>query len=131
MIENVANFLLGRALIYFSTGYKLVRQFSIPATKNLASAETVCDGWLPSRNYHLLKKWLPAETVLVILLPSKTVARKLAESYGQSWQEAIYHAQKSGQEARDGGQSWGKRNMTSSLGRKQKTGRLVYTLCLG
>ena len=47
------------------------------------------------------EKWLPAETVRVILLPAET--RQEVESHGQSLQEAIYQAQQSRQEARDRG----------------------------
>ena len=67
------------------------------------------------------KKWLPAETVRVILLPAETLdSRQEAESHGQSLQEAIYQAQQSLQEARDRGQSRRKPNMTGSLCRKRK-----------
>ena len=49
--------------------------------------------------------WLPAKTVRHIWLPLRLSMMQVAESCGQSWQEAIYHVQKSKQEARDCGQS--------------------------
>ena len=64
------------------------------------------------------EKWLPAETVRVILLPADS--RQEAGSHGQSLQEAIYQALQSQQEARDRGQSRRKPNMTDSLCRKRK-----------
>ena len=47
-------------------------------------------------------------------------SRQEAKSHGQSLQEAIYRAQQSRREARDGGQSRWKSNMTDSLCRKRK-----------
>ena len=58
----------------------------------LASSEIVHDLLLPAETT-LHEKWLPAETVRVILLPAKTWQE--AESHGQSLQEAIYQAQQS------------------------------------
>ena len=42
----------------------------------LASAETVCDLLLPAETT-VHEKWLPAETARVILLPAKSLSRKL------------------------------------------------------
>ena len=42
----------------------------------LASVETVRDLLLPAET-SIDEKWLPAETVLVILLPAETLSRKL------------------------------------------------------
>ena len=83
----------------------------------LASAKTVCDLLLPAETT-IHEKWLPAETVHVILLPAES--RQEAESHGQSLQESIYQVQQSLQEARDHGQFRRKPNMTDSLCRKRK-----------
>ena len=83
----------------------------------LASAGTVRDLLLPVETT-VREKWLPAETVSVILLPAET--RQEAKSQGQSVQEAISQAQQSQQEARDRGQSRRKPNMTDSLCRERK-----------
>ena len=42
----------------------------------LASAQTICDLLLPAETI-VHEKWLPAETVRVILLPVETLGRKL------------------------------------------------------
>ena len=54
----------------------------------------------------------------MILLPAET--QQEAKSHRQSLQEAIYQAQQSQQETRDGGQSQRKPNMTDSLCRKHE-----------
>ena len=64
----------------------------------LASTETARDLMLPAE-IPLHEKWLPAETVRVILLPAETLGRKLNHMDSQSQQEAIYQAQQSRQEA--------------------------------
>ena len=70
-------------IIYYNsriTGYKLVRQYSVPA-------ETIRHIWLRSRlstNSCLLpgvgllssKKWVPVETVRLIVLPAESLGRK-------------------------------------------------------
>ena len=78
-----------------------------------ASAKTIHDLLLPAETT-IQDKWLPAETVCVILLPAETLGRK------QNHTVSIYPAQQSRQEARDPGQSWWKPNMTDSLCRKRK-----------
>ena len=64
--------------MHIYTGYKLVRQFSLPA-------ETVCHIWLPSRLSGITcflprllprEKKLPAETVRVNVLPAENLVRK-------------------------------------------------------
>ena len=57
-----------------------IRQFSLPA-KALGSAETVSDPLFPAKTT-VHDKWLPAESVRMILLPAKTL--KEAQSYSLS-----------------------------------------------
>ena len=84
----------------------------------LASAETVRDLFLSAETV-VHEKWLPAETVRVILIPAKT--RQEAKSQGQSLQEeVIYQAQQSWQVARNHRQCQRKPHMTASLCRKRK-----------
>ena len=83
----------------------------------LASTETVRDLLLPAETI-IHEKWLPAETFSVILLPAKSLGRKL--NHTDSLCRQLFTQHKSWQEARDHGQSLRKPNMTESLCRKQK-----------
>ena len=83
----------------------------------LASAETVRDLLLPAETT-IHEKWLPAETVCVILFPAKTLSRKLNQK--DSLCMKLFTKHKSLQEARDRGQSRQKPNMMDSLCRKGK-----------
>ena len=93
-----------------NTGYKRVSNFGFrrDCPSYLASAETVCDLLLPPETT-VHEKWLPAETVRVILPPAES--QQEAESHRQSLQEASYQAQQLGwkQEIADslgGSQIW-------------------------
>ena len=101
-----------------TTGYKLDRQFSLPA-------ETVRHIWLPPR-LSVISSFLPR------LLSAKMASfrdcsrdyaslrdcQQEAKSREQSRQEAIYQEQHSWQDARNRGQSRRKPNMTDSLCKK-------------
>ena len=112
LLSKVQQSYLAQAMVQtshlsYSTGYKRVRQLTLPA-------ETVCDLLLPDETT-VQEKCLPAETVRVILLHSWQEAK----SHGQSLQKAIYRAQQSQQEVRDHGQFRWKPNMTDSFCRKR------------
>ena len=101
------------------TGYKLVSKF-------LHHAETALHIWLPPRLSAIscfLPKLLSAQNgFLPGLFDSASCreSRREAESHGQTWQEVIYHVQKSRQEARGRGQSRRKPSITDCLGRERK-----------
>ena len=114
-------------VLFLYTGYKTVRQFSLPA-------ETVRHIWLPTEHcpanscflQGLLssKKWLPVETVRMTLLPAESLGRK--QNHADSLCRKPFIMYRSlGRKQKFRGQSRRKPNMMYSLCRKRKLAELI------